>query len=304
MKNRVYGVIGIKTLMGNWNAGFDNEPKKTYDGNIFGSDKALKYSIKKYWEENYDEKILGIKSLQIVKDLLQPLTLEERYNRLFGKDAKENAKELYCNLLSCIDVQNFGVTFASKKSNIGITGVVQIGQGLNKYENSNIQTQTILSPYRNSNDKSTNSIQTSIGSQTFVNECHYFYGFSVNPNAYNNLKNDNIIDFEYTEEMYNKFKEAALNGATSLNTTSKFGSDNEFGLFIKMKEGSKKSLGDLSRHIKFYKEDNQDVIDLTSLSKIFNLVEIENIEIYYDTLETKIVGLPENAIIKDIMCDC
>lgn len=47
---------------------------------------------------------------------------------------------------------NFGATFAEKKQNISITGAVQIGQGFNKYKKSNIETQDILSPFRNSNE--------------------------------------------------------------------------------------------------------------------------------------------------------
>ena len=45
MKNRVYGVIGIKSKMANWNADFTGRPKTTSDGTIFGSDKAFKYPI-------------------------------------------------------------------------------------------------------------------------------------------------------------------------------------------------------------------------------------------------------------------
>ncbi|KAI0989463.1 hypothetical protein GJ496_004571 [Pomphorhynchus laevis] len=43
--------------MANWNADFTGYPKTTSDGNIFGSDKALKYPMKKMWENN-GEKIL------------------------------------------------------------------------------------------------------------------------------------------------------------------------------------------------------------------------------------------------------
>ncbi|MBP2638884.1 MAG: CRISPR-associated protein Cas7, partial [Firmicutes bacterium] len=43
MKQRVIGLIGIVSRMANWNADFTGLPKTTSDGNIFGSDKALKY---------------------------------------------------------------------------------------------------------------------------------------------------------------------------------------------------------------------------------------------------------------------
>ena len=47
MKNRVYGVIGIVSKMANWNADFTGYPKTTSDGDTFGSDKALKYPMKR-----------------------------------------------------------------------------------------------------------------------------------------------------------------------------------------------------------------------------------------------------------------
>ena len=43
MNKRVYGVLGISAIMANWNADFTGYPKMTSYGNIFGSDKALKY---------------------------------------------------------------------------------------------------------------------------------------------------------------------------------------------------------------------------------------------------------------------
>lgn len=47
MKKRVYGILGISSIMANWNAGFDGYPKTTSSGETYGSDKALKYPMKK-----------------------------------------------------------------------------------------------------------------------------------------------------------------------------------------------------------------------------------------------------------------
>lgn len=80
--NRVYGVIGIKSIMANWNADFSGYPKTISDGSIFGSDKALKYSIKKYWQD-MGYKILYIKSFKTDKGKIRPRSLEERYNQVF-----------------------------------------------------------------------------------------------------------------------------------------------------------------------------------------------------------------------------
>ena len=59
MDKRVYGVIGILSKMANWNADFTGYPKTTSDGETFGSDKALKYPMKKMWE-NQGKKVLYI----------------------------------------------------------------------------------------------------------------------------------------------------------------------------------------------------------------------------------------------------
>ena len=88
MKNRVYGVVGIKSKMANWNADFTGRPKTTSDGTIFGSDKAFKYPIKKMWEAE-NKKVLYVKSYKNEKDNIQARTLAERFEQLFGKKVKD-----------------------------------------------------------------------------------------------------------------------------------------------------------------------------------------------------------------------
>lgn len=63
MDKRVYGVIGISSIMANWNADFSGYPKSLSDGTIFGSDKALKYPMKKMWD-NEGKKVLYMKSMK------------------------------------------------------------------------------------------------------------------------------------------------------------------------------------------------------------------------------------------------
>lgn len=155
MDKRVYGVLGISSIMANWNADFTGYPKTTSDGTTFGSDKALKYPMKKMWE-NEGEKVLYIKSMKLSEGKkgevqLVPRALKERYEQIFDvknlKDCKD-AKEVLTNLFNAIDVKNFGATFAEEGNNISITGAVQIGQGFNKYEDTNPEEQQILSPFR------------------------------------------------------------------------------------------------------------------------------------------------------------
>ncbi len=302
--NRVYGVIGIKSKLSNWNADFTGRPKTTSDGNIFGSDKAFKYPIKKMWESE-GEKVLYIKSYKNEKGNLQARTLAERFEQLFGKEVKsiKDKKELLKDLFSAIDVQNFGATFAEGSNNMSITGAVQIGQGLNKYEDSSVEIIDILSPFVDATKKDT-AQNTSIGKKIVSNEAHYFYPFSVNPQNYDIYTNE-IEDLEgYTKESYEKFKKGCLIAATAYNTNSKVGCENEFAIFIECKENSKLYLANLDQYIQFRKQEEKDVIDITELEEILNQEEvkpeIEKVEIYYNTYTTELIGAKEGDIVKNL----
>ena len=302
--NRVYGVIGIKSKLANWNADFTGRPKTTSDGNIFGSDKAFKYPIKRMWESE-GEKVLYIKSYKDKKGNLQARTLAERFEQLFGKEVKsiKDKKELLKYLFSAIDVQNFGATFAEGSSNMSITGAVQIGQGLNKYEDSSVEIIDILSPFVDATKKET-AQNTSIGKKIVSNEAHYFYPFSVNPQNYDIYTNE-IEDLQgYTKESYEKFKKGCLIAATAYNTNSKMGCENEFAIFIECKENSKLYLANLDQYIRFEKQDEKDIIDITELEEILNQEkvksEIEKVEIYYNTYITELIGAKEGDVIKNL----
>lgn len=303
MNNRVYGVVGIKSKMSNWNADFSGRPKTTSDGNIFGSDKAFKYPIKKMWEAE-GEKVLYVKSYKNEKDNLQARTLAERFEQIFGKKVKEikDKKEVIKYLFSAIDVQNFGATFAEEKNNISITGAVQVGQGLNKYEESTTETIEILSPFTDS--KKEDAKNTSIGKKIVSNEAHYFYPFSVNPENYNIYTNE-IEELEgFTKKAYEEFKKGCLVAATAYNTNSKAGCENELAIFVECKENSKLYLANLDQYIDFEKQDNKDKIDITRLTEILNKEnikqEIEKVEIYYNSFTTELVGDLSNVTVKEL----
>lgn len=303
MSKRVYGVVGIKSKMSNWNADFSGRPKTTSDGNIFGSDKAFKYPIKKMWEAE-GEKVLYVKSYKNEKDNLQARTLAERFEQIFGKKVKEikDKKEVIKYLFSAMDVQNFGATFAEEKNNISITGAVQVGQGLNKYEESTTETIEILSPFTDS--KKEDAKNTSIGKKIVSNEAHYFYPFSVNPENYNIYTNE-IEELEgYTKKAYEEFKKGCLIAATAYNTNSKAGCENELAIFVECKENSKLYLANLDQYIDFEKQDDKDKIDITRLMEILNKEnvkqEIDKIEIYYNSFTTQLIGDLSNVTVKEL----
>ncbi len=292
--NRIYGVIGIGVKMANWNADFTGRPKSTSNGDIFGSDKALKYPMKKMWE-NEGKKILFMKSWKEDKNAIKPKNLGERYEELFPNSTKNaSPKTVLENLFACIDVKNFGATFAEKGQNISITGAVQIGQGFNKFVDTNIEIQDILSPFQDSKaaDKGKEANQATLGTKITADEAHYFYGFSINPKNYDEYKNIIGNSFEgYTEEDYKEFKRVALISATSFATNSKFGANNEFALFVETKENSKYYLPDLSEYIEY----QNNTIDLSKIDNILKNDEIKSIEVYYNPTTNELQKLKAEA---------
>lgn len=309
MDKRIYGVIGISSKMSNWNADFTGYPKTTSDGSTFGSDKALKYPMKKMWE-NKGEKILYIKSMKISEGkkgevTVVPRSLKERYEYIFQVEdlsKVKDTKEVISNLFKAEDVKNFGATFAEAGNNISITGAVQIGQGFNKYEETNPEEQQILSPFRDgSKDTKPDSEEaknSTLGTKIVSNEAHYFYPFVINPLAYKEFVELGVTD-GYTEEDYKKFKEAALVSATSFATNSKVGCENEFAIFVETDINL--YIPNLSDYIEFKKGEDKNIIKI-NCSDLINSFDnrIKNVEIYYNPyttlIESNIKGAKEYNI--------
>lgn len=296
MNKRVYGVLGVSSIMANWNADFTGYPKTTSSGETYGSDKAFKYPMKKMWE-NQGEKVLYIKSMRPSTDKkgvtsLIPRSLKERYEYLFKVEDLKKCKdtlEVLKNLFTAIDVKNFGATFAESGMNISITGAVQFGQGFNKYDDTDPQEQQILSPFRDATkttDENGEAKNSTLGTKIVSDEAHYFYPFVVNPDAYNQFIELGVTE-GYTDEDYQKFKETSLVSATAFATNSKEGCDNEFGLFIET--DSHLYLPNLTEYIEFKKGENQNTI-VIQLKEIIKGIEsqIQTIEVYYNPVTTLI----------------
>lgn len=286
MDKRVYGVLGISSIMANWNADFSGYPKFTSNGETYGSDKALKYPMKKMWD-NEGKPVIYIKSLKIDKDKgsLVPRSLEDRYEYIFKVDDLKNSKDMkkvLTNLFEAVDVKNFGATFAKEKMNISITGAVQFGQGFNLYEDTNPQEITILSPFPSGEDAK----NSSIGRKIVSDEAHYFYPFVINPLAYKEYVELGVTE-GYTEEDYENFKRTALVSATAYATNSKEGCENEFAIFVETDKDV--YLPNLTEYISFSKGSDKNTIELTceNLLKSYG-DKIKSVEIYYNPNTTEL----------------
>lgn len=295
MDKRVYGVLGISSIMANWNADFTGYPKSMQNGEVYGSDKALKYPMKKMWNDE-GKKVLYIKSMKFSKDgSLVPKALKERYEEIFNvEDLKDcnDSKEVLTNLMSAVDVKNFGATFAEAKNNFSITGAVQFGQGFNKYKDTNAEEQQILSPFRDGSkdsEKDSEAKNSTLGTKITSDEAHYFYPFVINPLAYKELISLGVTE-GYTQEDYNNFKRTALVSATSYSTNAKEGCENEFALFVETEIDT--YLPNLSEYITFEKGEELNTIDISGVAKILNDIEdrIKSVEVYYNPYTTNIIS--------------
>lgn len=302
MEKRIYGVLGISSVMANWNADFTGYPKTTSSGETYGSDKALKYPMKKMWDDS-GEKVLYIKSMRFEKKKgttnLIPRSLKERYEYLFKVEDLKKCKDIEIvlkNLFQAIDVKNFGATFAESGMNISITGAVQFGQGFNKYEDTMPQEQPILSPFRDAtktSEEKGEAKNSTLGTKIVSDEAHYFYPFVINPKAYDEFAELGVTD-GYTEKDYQKFKETALISATAFATNSKEGCENEFAMFVETQEDL--YLPNLTEYIEFEKGEKNNQIKISAGDFLNDMKQqILSIEIYYNPLTTEIVDDLEGA---------
>lgn len=300
LTGKVYGVLGIKSVMANWNADFSGYPKTISTGEVFGSDKALKYPIKQQWLHK-GEKVLYVKTFKIdtkkEESTLRPKSLKERYEELFEvADLKKEKKQdvILRHLFEAIDVKNFGATFAEEGANVSITGAVQIGQGFNIYEDTTIEEQQILSPFRSENAKQKKNEEeaknSTLGTKIVSSEAHYMYPFVINTAVYAEYEALGVTE-GYTEEDYAKFKEAALVAVTAHNSNSKLGCENELAVFVRTNDHT--YLPDLAQFVLFEKGLNNDKNTITlGFETLLEDVQekITSIEVFYNPYTTSIKG--------------
>ncbi len=307
-KNRVFGAAIVKAVNSNYNADFSGQPRTLPNGTVYATDKAFKYTIKNYIKDVYSgDKVFYFKRLN---DDFNPLTLDDAYASVFPDNKETKDKKVVAkDILSCIDIRLFGATFAkkgkSKESNVAISihGPVQINHGVNVWHENNIFSEQITAPFSSPGEKEKE--MTTIGRQSKLEEGHYLHHFSVNPKNLEEVVKlaDEGADNLSTEDI-NKLKEAMRRGATYYDSASKAGTDNEFMIWVQLKENSKLVLPNFSQLIvmKEDKEDGKVVLDLTELNIVLNKYpeDIEKIEVYRNNASVKIENMPENANLYDL----
>lgn len=293
-KKRVYGCAIVKAINSNYNADFSGQPRTLPDGIVYATDKAFKYSIKKYLKDAYEN--VDVFYMKTLNDNLNPRSLDERYENLFGPISKEEAKnkkkEVAKNLLSCLDVKLFGATFAGC-TNVSVHGPVQINHGINIWKDNYIYTEQITSPFSN---KASNTLEgpdtekgmTTIGRQSRLEEGHYLHHFSVNPGNLDDISNIVGEGVKLSAADIEKLKVGMRRGVTWYDSASKAGCENEMLVWVELKEGSKLVLPSFATLINLEEEKDNDngkyVYDFEALKNKLEDIKssVESVEVYYN----------------------
>lgn len=304
-KNRVFGCVIVKSINSNYNSDFSHQPRTLPDGTVYATDKALKYTIRNYWDKMYrNEKVFYFTRYD---ENGNPKTLDGLFLHHFGafptktiikgtgKKAKEHEitdkPKLKENLLECLDIRCFGATYAGH-SNVSIHGAVQINHGINIWKENNIFSEQIKSPVATD----VGDAMTTIGRSVKLQEGHYIHHFSVNPVN---------TEFKLTNSDMEILKDGMSKGVTYYDSTSKAGTENEVLFWVQLKENSKKVLPNFNSLItkeQVSKTSGQITFDFSRVKTLLEKYadDLEKVEIYYQSETTKVTNIPSMAKIFDL----
>ena len=312
-KKRVYGCAIVKAINSNYNADFSGQPRTLPDGIVYATDKAFKYSIKKYLKDAYEN--VDIFYMKTLNDNMNPRSLNERYENLFrAKPKDETKKGVVENLLSCLDVKLFGATFASGSTSVSVHGPVQINHGMNIWKDNYIYTEQITSPFSNKasnkasntdEDSDTEKGMTTIGRQSRLEEGHYLHHFSVNPGNLDDISEIVGEGVKLSTADIEKLKEGMRRGVTWYDSASKAGCENEMLVWVELnKEGSKLVLPSFATLINLEeeKENGKCVYDFEALTNKLEDIKssVESVEVYYNKQTCILKNLTEEVKLYDI----
>lgn len=306
-KKRVYGCAIVKAINSNYNADFSGQPRTLPDGIVYATDKAFKYSIKKYLKDAYEN--ANIFYMKTLNDNLNPRSLDERYENLFKALPKDDTKkkDVAKNLLSCLDVKLFGATFTSGNNSVSVHGPVQINHGVNIWKDNNIYTEQITSPFRNEKkgkDRETENSMTTIGRQSRLEEGHYLHHFSINPGNLDDISEIVGEGAKLSSADIDKLKVGMRCGVTWYDSASKAGCENEMLVWVELKEGLKLVLPSFATLINLEEEKKSGkcVYDFEALTNKLEDIKssVESVEVYYNKQTCILKNLTEEVKQYDI----
>ena len=307
-KKRVYGCAIVKAINSNYNADFSGQPRTLPDGIVYATDKAFKYSIKKYLKDAYEK--VDVFYMKTLNDNLNPRSLDERYENLFRAKPKDKTKkDAAKNLLSCLDVKLFGATFTSGNNSVSVHGPVQINHGVNIWKDNYIYTEQITSPFSNKaskkdEDTDTEKSMTTIGRQSRLEEGHYLHHFSINPGNLDDISEIVGDDVMLNDADIDKLKVGMRRGVTWYDSASKAGCENEMLVWVELKEGSKLVLPSFATLINLEEEKKTGkyVYDFEALTNKLEDIKssVESVEVYYNKQTCSLKNLTKEVKQYDI----
>lgn len=228
VKNYYQGIYLTETILGNPNGDFVDNSPRNIDGNVFTTDKCIKYNVRNYIHENY-EIIKEENNNFLIKDFVffYPRRSNDNKNYESKFQAKEKIFEKYFSkdfdllIRSATDIRMFGGTFSFDKKNfekqtdIGakqIYGPIQISYGKD-INDAQIKRLQIGAPFSTSKEDK----QTTTGSEAVVDDAIISYDITINPNNYPNLLKESDLELFKTSLWYG----TNLRKSTSKKTDSK-----------------------------------------------------------------------------------
>ena len=280
VENFYQGIYVTETILGNPNGDFVDNSPRNFDGNVFTTDKCIKYNIRKYIHETIEdlEKKENIVFFfpRLVEDAKEEenkfQTRDDVFNKLF-KDSENKFEDLKCN---SPDVRMFGGTFSFKDEvSKQIYGPIQLSYGVD-INDAQIKRLQIGAPFATESGK-----QKTNGSEAVVDDAIITYDITVNPKNHPDLLLESDLDL---------FKKSIWFGTNARKSTSKK-TDSKLLIMIKFIEdntvlniGELKELIEVS-NIKKHKLGEEEIkLDCTKLLKKLEKYNdfIDSIEFIYD----------------------
>lgn len=250
VKNYYQGIYLTETIMGNPNGDFVDNSPRNFDGNVFTTDKCIKYNVRRYIHEEKEkinssadeidstENFVFFYPRKEGNDIAESgfLNKESILKKFMGtpKDKKE-LDQIFKNKIieGCPDVRMFGGTFSLKKDvyekssgknvNKQIYGPIQLSYGKD-INNAQIKRLQIGAPFSIADGD-----QKTIGSEAVVDDAIISYDITINPNNYPGLLKESDLEL---------FKESLWYGTNLRKSTSKK-TDSKLLILIKFKNRKK-----------------------------------------------------------------
>lgn len=290
VKNYYQGIFVTETILGNPNGDFVDNSPRNFDGEVFTTDKCIKFNIRNYLHDT-------------VEDLENKNNIVFFYPRRDEDSAFEENKYLTVNKIkkdlfedtglgklreNYVDVRMFGGTFAIGSNNKNIYGPIQLTYGID-INQAQIKPLNIGSPFA-----TTDKQQKTYGSEYVVDDAIISYDITINPRTYINKDNEPYL---LLNDDLDLFKRAIWYGTNYRKSTSKR-TNSKLLILIKFKDnddGTILNMGSLNNLISIdgkRKTPKDKCINLNmdifckKLCKYEQFIEL--IEVFYEKEELKL----------------